>query len=212
MRGAHAATEANRDAFHVAPNIAIVQWSRPSAGARDDDDYRQKITLAFKELAPCTVSFEFLEYWNGSRIRPHFENLPVNDWLVMPPIRVSEAESDEALPAKIGQVRRDHERNREKYVAIADAICRGDYTEAARLHAALLAGAIETAFIAVRYMQLYEEGGEKIVGSIAREYRANDSTIHRHLKAAIESGRWPRLAPIYPRRSGMRSRTGIADS
>ena len=67
------------DASYVAPNIAIVSWSRPAAGARDEDDARQKITLSFKELAPCWAWFEFLEFWNGSRMKPEFWNEPVND-------------------------------------------------------------------------------------------------------------------------------------
>ncbi len=204
MASAHKATVARRDAFHVAPNIAIVEWMRPAAGAREEDDARQRIVLAFKELAPCSVRFEFLEYWNGSKMRPEYWHLPVTDSLVMPKIPIAEADADESLPAKIGQVRRDWERHREKYVAIAATVCRGDHKEAERLHTALVSGAIDTSLVVARYLQLHAEGEKEIVGRIAADNHVNASTVHRHLKAAKKCGRWPALAKCYPRRAGMR--------
>ena len=107
------------------------------------------------------------------------------------------------MPAKIGQVRRNWERHREKYVAIAEAVCREDRERAGRLHDNLLKGSIDTDLIAAQYMQLSAAGERALVGRIASDNNADTATIHRHLLKAKASGRWPRLR--YPRREALRA-------
>ncbi|MDQ3671096.1 MAG: hypothetical protein M3364_01465 [Actinomycetota bacterium] len=195
---------ARRDAFHVAPNIAIVRWMRPAADARETDDARQTIVLAFKELAPWSARFEFLCFWNGLKMKPSYDYTLVHAEPVAPVISVAQAEADGDLAAKAGQVRRRWERHRDAYAAIAEAVCRGNRAEAERLHDAILRGAIDTALVAARYLQLHADGERGPVSRIASEYSVNAATVHRRLKAAKASGRWPTLGDCYPRRPGMR--------
>jgi hypothetical protein len=195
---------ARRDAFHVAPNIAIVRWTRPAAGARETDDARETIVLAFKELAPWSARFEFLCFWNGLKMKPRYDYTLVHAEPVAPVISVAKAEADDELAARAGQVRRRWELHRDDYAAIAEAVCRGNRAEAERLHDAILRGAIDTALVAARYLQLHADGERAIVSRIASEYGVHPTTVHHRLKAAKASGRWPMLSECYPRRPGMR--------
>jgi hypothetical protein len=172
--------------------------------ARETDDARETIVLAFRELAPWSARFEFLCFWNASKMKPRFDYTLVHAEPVAPMISIATAEADDELAAKAGQVRRRWERQRDDYAAIAEAVCRGNRAEAERLHDAILRGAIDTDLVAARYLQLYASGERAIVTSIASDYGVNDATVHRHLKAATASGRWPTLSECYPRRPGMR--------
>ena len=137
-------------------------------------------------------------------MKPSYDYTLVHAEPVAPVISIATAGANDDLAATAGQVRRRWERQRDDYAAIAEAVCRGNRPEAERRHDAILTGAMDTDLVAARYLQLLSAGERAIVTSISSDYGVNDATVHRHLKAAKASGRWPTLSECYPRRPRMR--------